>query len=66
VFFIVVILSCQNVCFNAKSLKYQLKSSSVSNFFLFFLRAESRPESCLNGFIDMKTTRMKHYFNQNN
>ena len=41
------VLTCCYLCFNAKSFKYQLKSSSVSNFFFIFpyllnvLRAES-------------------------
>ena len=32
-FFIIVFLSCRHLCFNDKSFKHQLKSSSVSNFF---------------------------------
>ena len=30
------------------------------------LRVESRPINCFNGFIDMKNTENKYYFNQNN
>jgi len=43
------------------------KSCPDSNFFLFLatslmcLRTESRPESCLNGFMDMKTMGMKFF-----
>jgi len=53
-----------------QSCLHGLKSSSLSNFFVSFanwfmhLRVESRLDSCLNGFIDMKTMGIKHYFDQ--
>jgi len=60
VFFIVVLMSFCDVCFNAKSLKYQLKSSSLSNFLMFLatllmhLLAESRPKFVLTAFLTWK------------
>ena len=30
-----------------------------------YLRAELIPKSCVNLFVDIKTTGMKHYFNKN-
>ena len=56
---------------SGKSCPHGLKYWSVSNFFLFFghfvnaFEGRIETEICLNGFGDMKTMRIKHYFNQN-
>ena len=61
----------KNKSLSIKTCPHGLKSWSFSNFFLFLvtllmcLKVKSRVESYLNGFIDMKTMRMKHYFNHN-
>jgi len=65
-----VFLTGRQLCFNTKSFKYQLKSSSVGNIFIFatwfmHLKIESRTKTCHDGFIDMKIVGIKYYFDQN-